>query len=163
MTAAGLGPQLAQGSPAGLVSRALAALVDALVVAGLGLAAELGGGAARLLVAGPPFRVPDPPAWLTAVSGSLIAVLYLTAGWALAGRTAGGQVLGLRVIARSGRRLGIGRALLRAVLCLVFPLGLLWVPLSRRSASAQDLVLASTVIHDWVPRHARPRSGPGRE
>ncbi|MFD0420015.1 RDD family protein [Streptomyces sp. NPDC127108] len=140
------------------MSRAFAALIDALVVAGLGLAAQLGGGAARLLVSGPPFSVPDPPAWLTAVSGSLIAVLYLTSGWGLAGRTFGDQALGLRVVARSGRRLGIGRALLRAVLCLLFPLGLLWVPLSRRSASAQDLVLASAVIHDWVPRRGRPSS-----
>ncbi|MVO88151.1 RDD family protein [Streptomyces sp. p1417] len=137
------------------MSRAFARLVDALVVAGIGLAAELGGGAARLLVAGPPFEIPDPPGWLTAVAGSLIAVLYLTAGWGLVGRTVGDQVLGLRVTGRSGRPLGPGRALLRAVLCLMFPLGLLWVPWSRRRASAQDLVVASVVVHD-AARRGRP-------
>ncbi|WP_343041338.1 RDD family protein [Streptomyces typhae] len=149
------GPPPARGGPAGLVSRAFARLVDALVVAGIGLAAELGGGAARLLVAGPPFEIPDPPGWLTAVAGSLIAVLYLTAGWGLVGRTVGDQVLGLRVTGRSGRPLGPGRALLRAVLCLMFPLGLLWVPWSRRRASAQDLVVASVVVHD-AARRGRP-------
>ncbi|KUF18267.1 RDD family protein [Streptomyces silvensis] len=151
----GPGPPPARGEPAGLVSRAFARLVDALVVAGIGLAAELGGGAARLLVAGPPFEIPDPPGWLTAVAGSLIAVLYLTAGWGLVGRTVGDHVLGLRVSGRSGRPLGPGRALLRAVLCLMFPLGLLWVPWSRRRASAQDLVVASAVVHD-AARRGRP-------
>ncbi|GGL87922.1 hypothetical protein GCM10010129_34720 [Streptomyces fumigatiscleroticus] len=135
----------AWGEAAGIVSRALAALVDACVIAGAGLAVHLAAGGVRLLVAGPPFRLPDPPGWLSAVCGWLIAVLYLGGSWSVTGVTAGDRLLGLRVTARSGRLLGLPRALLRAALYVAFPVGLLWVPLSRRRASVQDLVVASVV------------------
>jgi uncharacterized RDD family membrane protein YckC len=137
------------GYPAGLVSRAVAAGVDAVVVAGLGLVAQLCVGAARLLVTGPPFRYPDPPDWLTATGGTLIAVLYLTGSWVSSGRTVGDRLMGLRVTARTGRELGVPRALSRALLCLVFPLGLLWVPVSATRSSVQDLLVSSAVRHDW--------------
>ncbi|MEW2572109.1 RDD family protein [Streptomyces sp. NPDC047070] len=145
------GAERAEGPPgeaAGLVSRALAGLVDAFVVAGLGLAVQLGAGALRLLVSGPPFRLPDPPVWLSGLCGWSIALLYLAAGWVVTGSTVGGRLLGLRVTGRSGRLPGVLRALARAALCLVFPLGLLWIPVSRRRASVQDLVLATTVHYD---------------
>jgi uncharacterized RDD family membrane protein YckC len=58
-------------------------------------------------------------------------------------------VAGLRVLDRSGRRLSVRRALLRAVLYVVFPAGLLWILVSRRNASVQDLVVGSIVIYDW--------------
>ena len=58
------------------------------------------------------------------------------------------QVFGLRLVNRSARPLRPAPAVLRAVLCLVFPAGLLWVAVSRRNASLQDLVLHSTVIYD---------------
>lgn len=92
---------------AGLVSRILAALVDAFTVAGIGLASQLGAGALRLLVAGPPFRLLDPPAWLSGVCGWVIAVLYLGSSWTLTGTTAGDRLLGLRVTDRSGGLLGV--------------------------------------------------------
>ncbi|MGC5566502.1 RDD family protein [Streptomyces sp. FR-108] len=132
------------------MSRTLAGLVDAFVVAGLGLAAQLGAGALRLVVTGPPFRLPDPPAWLSGLCGWTIAVLYLAGSWVMTGSTVGDRLLGLRVTGRSGRPLGVLRALSRAALCLVFPLGLLWIPVSGRRASVHDLVLATTVRH-----HAR--------
>ncbi|MFF4253547.1 RDD family protein [Streptomyces sp. NPDC001663] len=134
-----------EGDAAGVVSRCLAGLVDALVVVGVGLAVQFAVGGVRLLVAGPPFRMPDPPAWATGVGGWAIAVLYLGGSWALSGGTAGDRLLGLRVSGRGGRLLGTPRALLRAALCVAFPVGLLWIPLSRRRASVQDLVIASAV------------------
>ncbi|WP_314413937.1 RDD family protein [Streptomyces sp. DSM 40484] len=144
------GAERAAGPPeeaAGLVSRILAGLVDAFVVAGLGLAARLGAGALRLVVTGPPFRLPDPPAWLSGLCGWTIAVLYLAGSWVMTGSTVGDRLLGLRVTGRSGRPLGVLRALSRAALCLVFPLGLLWIPVSGHRASVHDLVLATAVRH----------------
>ncbi|MFE1799632.1 MULTISPECIES: RDD family protein [unclassified Streptomyces] len=130
------------------MSRGLAGLVDAFVVAGLGLAVQFGAGAVRLLVSGPPFRLPDPPVWLSGLCGWTIALLYLAGSWVVTGSTVGGRLLGLRVTVRSGGLPGVLRALARAALCVVFPLGLLWIPVSRRRASVQDLVLATAVRHD---------------
>ncbi|PSM40919.1 RDD family protein [Streptomyces dioscori] len=131
------------------MSRVLAGLVDAFVVAGLGLAVQFGAGGVRLLVTGPPFRLPDLSVRLSGLCGWTIALLYLTGSWVLTGSTVGGRLLGLRVVTgRSGGLPGVLRALARAALCLVFPLGLLWIPVSRRRASVQDLVLATTVRYD---------------
>ncbi|MFI7413022.1 RDD family protein [Streptomyces sp. NPDC049627] len=134
-----------ESDTAGVVSRCLAGVVDAFVVVGIGLAVQVAIGGVRLLVDGPPFRVPDPPSWLTGVGGWVLAVLYLGVCWAVTGGTAGDRLLGLRVARRAGRLLGTPRALLRAALCVTFPVGLLWIPLSRRRASLQDLVVASAV------------------
>jgi uncharacterized RDD family membrane protein YckC len=134
-----------RGDPAGVVSRCLAALVDALVVAGIGLVLQFAFGGLRLLADGPPFRMPDLSAWLTGALGWVVAVLYLAVCWASTGGTVGAWLLGLRVTGRTGRLLGVPRALVRAVLCIVLPVGLLWIPFSRRNASVQDVVMASTV------------------
>lgn len=49
---------------------------------------------------------------------------------------------------RTGRALGLRRSVVRAALCVTFPLGLCWIPLSRTRASLQDLVVASAVFYD---------------
>ena len=76
----------------------------------------------------------------------------LAAGWASTGRTVGKQVAGLRVLDQTGRRLSLRRALLRAVLYVIFPAGLLWILVSRRNASVQDLLVGTGVIYDWTYR-----------
>ena len=135
-------PQEVQGRPAGLVSRTVAATVDVLVALGILLAAQCGYAAAHRLLTGPPFAC----------------------GWTFGGRTAGDQLMGLRVTARSGRRLTSVTALLRAVLCVALPWGLLWIPFSRRGASLQDAVTGSAVVHDWYGRtRGRPVGSPAGE
>ncbi|PWI19948.1 RDD family protein [Streptomyces sp. Act143] len=134
-----------QGDPAGVVSRCLAAAVDALAVAGIGLAAQLAFGGLRLLVTGPPLRIPELSTWLKGVLSWAVAVLYLTFAWTSTGGTLGFWLLGLRVTTRDGRLLGVLRALLRAVLCIGLPVGLLWIPFSRRHASVQDALTATSV------------------
>jgi uncharacterized RDD family membrane protein YckC len=150
-----------QGRRAGFVSRLAADALDFAVVWVLGLAALLFAGVVRFLVTGPPLRVPVLPVWLSTVAGAAIAVGYLTAGWVSTGRTVGKQVAGLRVLDRSGRRLRVGRALLRAVLYVFLPAGLLWVLVSRRNASVWDNLLGTAVIYDWSYRRAgeSPLSG----
>ncbi|MFI0260754.1 RDD family protein [Streptomyces sp. NPDC017056] len=151
------GPARLQGRPAGLVTRALTAVTDTLVVLGIAVLAGLGFGAVRLLVLGPPFEVPRPSDWLTGALGFALAVGYLATGWTATGTTVGGRLMGVRVADRSGRRLRAGRALLRAALCVVLPLGLLWAPLSRRDASIADVVVRSAVVYDWYGRRVRRR------
>ncbi|MEV5599686.1 RDD family protein [Streptomyces sp. NPDC052496] len=142
-------PARLQGRTAGLVSRTLAALTDALAVLGIAVLTGLAVGAVRFLVFGPPFTAPRPSDQLTGAFGFCLAVGYLAAGWSVTGRTVGGRLMGVRVVQRSGRRLRPGRALFRAVLCVLLPLGLFWAPLSRRDASVADLVVRSAVVYDW--------------
>jgi uncharacterized RDD family membrane protein YckC len=153
-----------QGHRAGFVSRLVADAVDLGVVWAVGLSALLFAGVVRYLLAGPPFRTPVLPSWLGATAGVVIAVGYLAFGWSSTGRTLGKQVAGLRVLDHAGRRLSLRRALLRAALCVVFPAGLLWVLVSRRNASVQDLLTGTAVIYDWSYRPAdeSPPSGEAR-
>jgi hypothetical protein len=52
----------------------------------------------------------------------------------------------------AGRPPRVGGALLRAVLCVLFPIGLFWVAVSRANRSAQDVVLRYAVVYDWSQR-----------
>jgi uncharacterized RDD family membrane protein YckC len=153
-----------QGHRAGFVSRLVADAVDLGVVWAIGLSALLFAGVVRYLLAGPPFRTPVLPSWLGATALLVIAVGYLASGWSSTGRTLGKQVAGLRVLDDSGRRLPLRRALLRAVLCVAFPAGLLWILVSHRNASVQDLLTGTAVIYDWSyrPTDESPPSGEAR-
>jgi uncharacterized RDD family membrane protein YckC len=139
-----------QGHRAGLASRVVADVVDLGVAWLLGLSALLVAGVIRYLLGGPPFGLPVPPRWLDVAGGAAIAVGYLALSWAATGRSVGKQVVGLRVVDRGGRRLSLRRSLARAVLCVLFPAGLLWVLASRRNASVQDLVTGTAVVYDWT-------------
>ena len=85
----------------------------------------------------------------------VVTTIYLAVGWVTTGRTLGDQVAGLRVVRASGPLMGLVRALLRALLCVLFPIGLLWCVASRRKASVQDLLVRTSVVYDWLPRGAR--------
>jgi uncharacterized RDD family membrane protein YckC len=77
--------------------------------------------------------------------------LYLADSWTVTGRTYGDHLLGLRVVvSASDRLLPPARALVRAMLCVVFPIGLFWIALSRRNRSVSDLLVGSTVVYDWM-------------
>ena len=52
-------------------------------------------------------------------------------------------------MADDGSDLSPPRGLLRALLYLIFPPGFLWAAVSGRNASLQDLVLRTSVVHDW--------------
>lgn len=153
------GPAVVQGLPAGIVTRTVAAVVDVLVVLGVVAVVQFGYAALRYLLVGPPFSAPQLGLWGATGFGTAIAVAYLAGSWCTVGRTAGDQMMGLRVTGRSGARLTLVPAVLRAVLYLLFPLGLLWIPASRRRASVQDLLVGSAVVHDWYGR-SRPHLGP---
>jgi uncharacterized RDD family membrane protein YckC len=57
--------------------------------------------------------------------------------------------MGIRIVGRQGRRMRAPIALARAVLYVIFPVGLLWCLVNRRSHSLQDVLLRTSVIYDW--------------
>jgi uncharacterized RDD family membrane protein YckC len=149
-----------QGQHAGLVTRLLANTVDFLVVvvvlaAGYGAVAVL-----RFLWNSRTFSFPTPSFGLLLVVGSGITVVYLAGAWVITGRTYGDQLLGLRVVGPGGRPPRIGGALARAVLCVLFPVGLFWVAVSRDNRSAQDVVLRYAVLYDWSQQTGPAASEP---
>jgi uncharacterized RDD family membrane protein YckC len=143
-----------QGLPAGVVTRLLAAVLDGVVV-GLALAAGYFGFAGlRFLVDPRGFSLPRPGLFFSLGAGFAVTFVYLTVSWALSGRSYGDLVMGLRVRRRSGRSLRLPGAAARAALCVLLPIGIVWVPVGRDNRSLQDLVLGTEVIYDWRPRAA---------
>ena len=148
-----------QGTRAGPLSRLLAMAIDV----GLAWAIFIVGVAAAGLIwdflhTGD-VRIANPGPVVTAIATGGVFVVLLTLGWSTTGRSIGKQVLGLRVVTDDAAPLGLRRSFLRALGYLVFPIGGVWIVWSRRSASVQDLVLHTVVVHDWIPA-ASPLQAP---
>lgn len=145
------GARAYQGHRAGLVSRTVAVVVDAGVL-GVSLCVVYLAGAGLVFAVDPVgFSFPVPSRVAVVSAGIALALLYFTVCWTTTGRTVGGQLLGLRVIDSRGRPPRFWRALVRAVGCVFFPIGLLWVVVSAGRRSVQDVVVRTSVIYDWNP------------
>lgn len=140
-----------QGRPAGLVTRAAAAVVDALIVCLVVLTGYLGLNGLLFLAHPRSFAFLDTSLLLSLTAGWIVALLYLTACWWLTGRTYGCHLMGLRVVGRRGGRIRLSTAFLRALACTLVPIGLLWSAGSRRNRSLQDIVLGTQVLYEWQP------------
>ena len=154
--------QALQGHRAGFASRVVADFIDLAVAWLLGLSALVAAGLIGYLLTGPPFQLPVLPNWLDGSALGVVAVLYLTITWAATGRSVGKQIAGLRVVTEAGRRMPVWRSFVRAVLYVLFPVGLLWILASRRNASVQDLILRTAVLYDWA-YHPAEDAHPGEE
>lgn len=141
-----------QGRHAGVISRLLADGIDLAVVLASLVGVYLGFAGLKFLVRPRAFTWPEPSALNLGTLGWILLIGYLTIGWAVTGRTFGKTVLGLRVVEAEGSRPHLWRAFARAMLCAVFPIGLLWCVVSHRNASLQDLIVRTTVVYDWEPR-----------
>lgn len=140
-----------QGANAGVATRVVAAAIDGVAV-GLGLLAGYGGYVGlRLLLNPRGYQLPDPSAAAGTTAFLVVLVLYLSVLWATTGRTYGDHVMGITVVGGHGSRIGPVRALVRAVLYAVFPLGLLWCAISAKRHSLQDVVLRTQVVYAWLP------------
>ena len=143
-----------QGRRAGLITRGLAAGIDIGVVAVAMAALYVGFSAVLFLYHPSSFQLLTPSWRVTITVGYILLTIYLTGSWLIAGRTYGCHVMGLRVVDRVGQRLRLAPAFLRALLCGIFPVGLLWVAASRENRSIQDVIVRTSVIYDW---DVRPR------
>ena len=142
-------PDALRGTPAGIASRAAANLIDFSVTGSLLVGVYVGVATLRFLRNPRSFTFPAPSLALIILVGSVLAGLYFAICWALSGRTYGALVLGLRVVGREGRYPRPTVALLRAVACVVFPVGLVWCGVDRLGRSVQDVLLRTSVVYDW--------------
>jgi uncharacterized RDD family membrane protein YckC len=146
-----------QGQRAGIASRVLANTIDFAILLVLLGALYFGWSSVLFLRRGSDFSFPTVSYARAYVAGTIVFTLYFALTWWSTGRTYGDQVMGLRVVDRRGERLGWWHALLRAALCVAFPLLLFWAIVNSRSV--QDLIVRTSVIYDWEPR--APREGAG--
>ncbi|MFC4787203.1 RDD family protein [Nocardioides sp. MAHUQ-72] len=149
-----------QGHRAGLVTRMVAAVIDAAVVALTLLAGYFGLAALLFLVDPRGFQMPHAGLFFSLASAFVVTVSYLTVSWTLSGRTYGYLVMGLRVVGRGGRALGFVGCTIRALAVALLPVGVLWVAVSRDNRSVQDLFLGTAVVYDWQPRVAHGHHPP---
>lgn len=151
-------PDLDAGRPpAGPLSRLTGFVVDsALVSAAFSVAISLSETLADLFT-DRPVELQDTggPLWALAFFGWWF--VYLWAGIALAGRTVGKMLVGLKVVSLPGGHVTVRRALVRAV---VFPfsfvLGLGFVPavVGRQRRALHDHVAGTREVVDWGSRQA---------
>jgi uncharacterized RDD family membrane protein YckC len=131
------------------VSRGIAATIDGALACVL-LSLIYGAVVVALFVLHPrSFQFPQAGLVFGLFSFLVVLVVHLALSWWISGRSYGGVVMGLRVVARHGGDLGLGTAVVRAVLCALVPIGLLWVAASPSRRSLQDLLLGTSVIYDW--------------
>jgi len=150
---------------AGVVTRVLAACVDTAAVFLLAVLLDLGAAGVRFAWSPARFSWPQPAATVSLLVLAVVAVGYLAVAWAVTGRTYGARLLGLRVLSTRHTLLGWTRSVLRALACVLLPIGLLWSGVSRRRLSLQDLVFRSVVVYDsnpYVHPEALQPQGPGR-
>jgi uncharacterized RDD family membrane protein YckC len=139
-----------QGSRAGIGSRLLADLVDLVALILIAVVLLVVAGGVRSLWTGS-FDVRPPPSPTRGILAGLLFLAYFGYGWGLNGRTLGKILVGLRAVGVDGGDLSPWRGLTRAALYILVLPGFLWILVSRRNASIQDLVLRTAVIHDWGP------------
>lgn len=138
-----------QGARAGLVTRAIASGLDVMLISATTFALYL----AFLVVdrfLTPWFNIPMPSVQVFVAIGIASLWLYAAWSWSAAGRTLGDYLMGLRVLDRHGAHPRLAVSALRAACCIVLPLGLLWVLVSRANRSLQDALLGTIVVYDWV-------------
>lgn len=142
-----------QGQRAGIASRITADAIDWGIVVAIYVGILLAIALADYFVGSGKFDVPRPPAAITLGAEWVIAVLYLTAGWAGTGRTVGKSVMGLRVVTNAGLPLRPRRSFFRALICATLgAIALAWVIVSRRRAGIHDIAVRTSVVYDWTTR-----------
>lgn len=134
---------------AGIVSRGIGSALDVVVVIMILGMLYLFTLLLDLLFTTGSFSAPSPNILFSGIATYAVILIYLTVCWTVSGRTVGAVAMGLEVVSRNGTRLGPSRALLRALFCAFFPIGLAWVAVDRRRRSIQDMVLRSRVIYAW--------------
>lgn len=146
------GAQQFQGMRAGVVTRTFAGAVDYAIIT-LAVLGSYAGVAVLWFLFDP--RNFSSPSWSFlefVLLGWALMFCYLTIAWASTGRTVGASLMGVRVVSVRGDRMRLAGAALRALFCVLFPIGLFWCAINRKNRSVQDMVLRTSVIHDWTRR-----------
>jgi uncharacterized RDD family membrane protein YckC len=87
------------------------------------------------------------------------AALYVAVSTAVAGRTVGKAIVGLKVVSRDGRPVRPAAAVVRVIAfplsTSLFGLGALLIVLRRDHRALHDLVARTAVVYDWGDRQAQ--------
>jgi uncharacterized RDD family membrane protein YckC len=143
------------GHRAGLFSRLIVAGIDFCVVLGILFGMFVVFAVARYMLGGG-FTLPRVGPLATGTGYPIVEFFYLAIAWSLTGRSVGKRLVGLRVVAGDGARLGRSRACGRAALCTLFGIpSLLWAAVSSRNAAVHDIVVRTAVVHDWAEADRR--------
>jgi uncharacterized RDD family membrane protein YckC len=145
-----------QGLRAGIVTRVIANTIDFAVMLAVLVALYLSLAAFDFLLNTTSFTWPDISFGRMLLIGFGWLLLYFAIAWAWGGRTYGDYVMGLRVVNFRGDRMRPGGAVVRSAFCVVVPLGLFWILISRQNRSLQDVVLRTSVIYDWQVTGSKP-------
>lgn len=96
--------------------------------------------------------------WWLFVAWLVWAFLYMWVGLALAGRTVGMLLTGIKVVTRDGHPLSPRAAFVRVVALplsfLLFGLGLVGIVVGRERRALHDVLAGSAVVYDWGDRPA---------
>jgi uncharacterized RDD family membrane protein YckC len=147
-----------QGLRAGMVTRTIAGAVDAAVVLLVVVVCVLSLNAVYFLFDPRSFHLLGTSAEVLVEVALGTAILYLAGSWTVVGRSYGCHLMGVRIVDRRGRSPRLVTALVRAVLYVFFPLGLVWCGIGRSRRSLQDLLLGTSVVYDWMPEHRPGRT-----
>ena len=146
------------GNYAGGVTRLLAHWVDISVA---GIFFVVGSAAIEYVlrtIAGVEAGLPGGGPWYAAAAGVWL-FLYWWASIAIAGKTIGKALLGLRVLSGEGEILSSSRAAVRALSLplsyALFGLGFLGILVGRERRALHDVIAGSAVVYDWGPRTAQ--------
>jgi uncharacterized RDD family membrane protein YckC len=154
------------GEYAGFASRALAFIIDLLIVVlvlgiGLGLIALIRWFFGNTSIT-TSLHLNDALTWLfsaaTAALTATVAVVYYVGFWALIGITPGKAVMGLQILRSDGSRMTVKRSILRYVgywlSALPLLLGFFWIIVSRRRQGWHDKLADTVVIYTHSERRA---------
>jgi uncharacterized RDD family membrane protein YckC len=141
---------------AGPVSRAIAYVLDVLIVAGLFTGAMVVVGVMASVIGAGAHQLARAVASAYVVVLPISLALYCTLFWALAGRTPGMSLLGLRVVGIRRAPLSWPAALVRAVVLAYFPLGGVWALVDRRGQAVHDKLARTVVVRRPSAAPARP-------
>ena len=145
------------GHYAGAMTRLAAHAIDT-AIAGAVFTVASGALLSALRTIGVPIEDFDRTGVLFIGSLALWVFVYWWASTAVAGRTPGMAIVGLRIVSRMGDPLWGRRAFLRVLtlpLSLVLTgLGLLGIVFDRECRALHDVIAGSTVVYDWGDRMA---------
>ena len=138
-----------QGDTAGLITRGLANAIDLAVLMLLLAAAYFAVAGFLFLRQGARFSFPIVSSQVAFAGWFCAMIAYFSVSWATGGRTYGDRLLGLRVVTNDRGGLSGWRSSIRALLCVIAPLLLIWAAVDRRNRSVQDVIVRTTVVYDW--------------
>ncbi len=145
------------GNYAGAVTRLLAHWVDLSVAGFLFIAGSAALDYVLRTIVGVDAEFEDLGQW-RAVVAAVWFFLYWWVSIAMAGKTIGKALLGLRVVSRDGEILSSSRSAVRAIAFplsyLLFGFGFLGIIVGRERRALHDVIAGSAEIYDWGPRTA---------